>query len=110
MKDDTRITWHRAGTAGEVDDEEPLQVKIGDLLIAVCKVGKDFYAINDICSHEYACLSDGFVEGDHIECPLHQARFHIPTGKAVSAPATEDIAIYPLRLEDGDIWVGLPGE
>jgi nitrite reductase/ring-hydroxylating ferredoxin subunit len=110
MTDDAKITWHRAGTAGEVDDEEPLQVKVGDLLIAVCKVGADFYAINDICSHEYACLSDGFVEGDHIECPLHQARFHIPTGKALSAPATEDIATYPLRLEGEDIWVGLPGD
>ena len=108
MVDDNDLDWHRVASAAAIEEEEPEQVKIGELLIALCKVDGEIYAINDICTHEYACLSDGFVEGDAIECPLHQARFHIPTGKVMDAPATEDVATYRVRLEGDDVWVGIP--
>jgi nitrite reductase/ring-hydroxylating ferredoxin subunit len=43
-----------------------------------------------------------------VECPLHQGRFHIPTGKAMGAPVTVDIATFPVKIEGADILVALP--
>ncbi len=107
MTDDDHI-WHRVASAGEIDEDEPKAVKIGDLEIALYKVDGAFYATADMCTHEAALLSDGWVEGDAIECPIHQARFHIPTGKCLSPPADTDLETYPVRVEGDDIHVGLP--
>ena len=69
------------------------------------KLGGKIYATHDTCTHGQASLADGFVEGEEIECPLHQARFHIPTGKALSEPATADLAIFAVKEEAGDVLV-----
>src|SRR6266498_3868758 len=58
-------------------------------------------------THAHALLADGFVEGDTIECPLHQAQFEIRTGKALCGPATEDLKIYPVKVEGGDVLINL---
>ena len=61
------------------------------------------YATQDICSHQEASLADGFIEGDCIECPLHQALFHIPTGQARTAPATINLKTYEVRIDGDDV-------
>ena len=90
---------------GKLEDVAPGTVKVYQLPgreIAVCNAGGRLYAIDNICTHEFACLTDGFIEDDEVECPLHQARFQIRTGKAMSAPATEDLRTYSvIRMEDG---------
>ena len=48
-------------------------------------------------------LADGFIEGEEIECPLHQGKFHIATGKAVGVPCIEDIRVYAVKVEDGAV-------
>jgi nitrite reductase/ring-hydroxylating ferredoxin subunit len=53
-------------------------------------------------------LSEGFVEGDIVECPLHGGRFEIKTGKAVAAPCTVDLRTYVVRREDDSVLVGIP--
>ena len=63
------------------------------------------YATHDTCTHEEASLADGFIEGDCIECPLHQALFHIPTGEVRSAPATRPLRVYPVKLVEGHVHV-----
>ena len=65
------------------------------------------YATDDICTHEFASLAEGFVDGDCIECPLHAGKFHIPTGKAMTAPVTEDIRTYPVKVEGDEIFINL---
>ena len=97
--------WHRVATLDEIEDDAALPVDVGAVEIALCKVGETVYAINNICTHEYACLSDGFIEGDTIECPLHQAQFHIPTGKVMSPPADKDVKTYPVKLVGDDVYV-----
>ncbi len=100
--------WHLVARTGEIEDDTPEQVRVGDAVIALCRVNGTFYAIDDICTHEFTCLSDGDIDGDEIECPLHQARFHIPTGQVRSAPATDDIATFPVRVDGDDVLVGVP--
>lgn len=92
----------------QVDEIEPADVKacrVGGAFIAVYNVDGTFYATSDICTHAHAHLSDGYIEDDIVECPLHQGRFHIPTGKAISAPVTEDVRTFPVRVEGGCVLV-----
>jgi|HubBroStandDraft_4_1064222.scaffolds.fasta_scaffold558172_2 NAD(P)H-dependent nitrite reductase small subunit len=101
-------TWHRVATLSEIKDGEVVEARAGDAEIALCRIDGKIHAFDDICPHAYAQLSQGFVEGGEIECPLHGARFEMATGRCVSPPADEDIRTYPVRVEGDDVYVGLP--
>ena len=73
--------------------------------IAVFNVDGRYCAIEDLCSHEAAALSEGQVEGLEITCPRHAARFSLLTGAALSPPAYEPVAVFPLRIADGMLQV-----
>ena len=108
MDERTVAEWQLVAKTSDVDEEEPIQFQVGGRIIAIYKIGDEFYATDDTCTHEFASLSEGYVDGDLIECPLHHARFHIPTGKVVDLPAEEDLRTYPVRVEGDDIYVGIP--
>lgn len=97
--------WHPAAAIGDVVDGEAKQVVVGAEIIAIYNLEGKFYATSDTCTHEEASLCDGYIEGDTIECPLHQAVFHIPTGKAIREPATTDLRIFPIRVVGSTIEV-----
>jgi len=80
-------------------------VDIDDVEIAVINCDGRFYAIEDVCTHDGGELTGGEIEGCEIECPRHGARFNIKTGEALSAPAYEPIATYPVRIEGGILQV-----
>jgi 3-phenylpropionate/trans-cinnamate dioxygenase ferredoxin subunit len=98
-------TWHEVAAADALTDDEPLGVKVGDKEIGLFRVAGKVYALEDICPHAYALLSSGFVDGETVECPLHQACFHIPTGKCTNPPADRDLAVYPVRIEGNKVFV-----
>ena len=102
------VTWHRAAAADEIAVDEPKALTIGEREVAVYRIGDAFHALDNICPHEYAVLSAGFVEGDAVECPLHQSQFHIPSGKCLGPPADGDLNSYPVKVEDGDVFIGIP--
>ena len=97
--------WHDVAATDEIEDEDVIQVQAGGLVLAIYNLGGSFFATTDVCSHAGACLSDGFVIGEEIECPLHQGRFHIPSGDARGAPASEPLAVYPVKAENGRVYV-----
>tara|TARA_B100000586_G_scaffold197622_1_gene146106 strand:+ start:243 stop:575 length:333 start_codon:yes stop_codon:yes gene_type:complete len=99
--------WHFAIDADEVEEEDVMPTTVEGLEIAVYRIDGDFFATSDVCTHGYASLSEGIVVDDVIECPLHQGRFCIRTGKALSAPVSEAIATYETKLKDGRIFVRL---
>jgi naphthalene 1,2-dioxygenase system ferredoxin subunit len=88
-----------------IDPDYPTMVAIGESEIALCRVGDEAFAVGNICSHAYARLSDGFVEGGEVFCPLHQGSFDVRTGAAVAAPCFEPIASYATRIVDGIVHV-----
>ncbi len=102
------MAWHVAAKLDELGEEEALGVVIEGQPLALYKIGGRVYATHNVCTHEHALLSDGYVEGDCIECPLHQARFHIPTGEVRAAPAAEPIKTYAAKVENGQILVDIP--
>ena len=101
------MAWQVAAKLDELGEEEVLGVVVEGQPLALYKIGGRVYATHNICTHEHALLSDGYIEGDCIECPLHQARFHIPTGEVRAAPATELIKTYAVKVEDGQILVDI---
>lgn len=99
--------WVRAVAADEVEEEDVVGVTVEDRMIAIYNLRGRFHATDNVCTHEYACLSDGFVIDDVIECPRHQGRFHIPTGAAKGAPVHVALKTYPVKVEDGVVYVAL---
>ncbi|HHZ88067.1 MAG TPA: ferredoxin, partial [Chromatiaceae bacterium] len=68
----------------------------------------EYYAIEDVCTHDGDCLTGGEIDGDEVVCPRHGARFSIKTGEALTAPAYEAVETFPVKTEDGKIWVRDP--
>ncbi len=100
--------WQKVARRSELAEGEVKGVAIGDKQVAVYLIGGEVLATDNICTHAYACLSDGYLEDGIIECPLHAGRFEIKTGKALGAPVNKDIDVYPVKLEGDDILVKLP--
>lgn len=101
--------WAYAIACDEVDDDDVMPALVGESVIAIYRLGDEFYATQDNCPHGDASLADGMVDGDEIECPLHQGRFCIRDGAARSGPVDGAIATYPTRVADGAVYVKLPG-
>lgn len=97
--------WCAVGAADALGVGDALRLDAGEHRFAVFNLSGKFYAISDICTHERAYLSDGYVDGDTVECPLHQALFHIPTGRVLAAPAVANVRTYPVRVCKGTIEV-----
>ncbi len=90
----------------ELSPGEMMVVEVGDDRILLANVEGNVHAIEDICSHAYASLSEGDLSGQEVECPLHGAAFDLVSGEPVSPPATENVKVYELRIEGQDILLG----
>ena len=69
--------------------------------------GGEFCATDNICTHEYACLSEGWLEDGFIECPLHAGRFDVRTGRQMGPPLEKDIRTFPVKIDGEDVLVDL---
>ena len=102
------ITYHAVGNTAEVRDGHVRRVVVGERAIALFRLEGEIFATDDACTHAFGTLSEGYVEGDEIECPLHGGRFDIRTGKATCFPAAQDLGTYDVRVEGEKILVGVP--
>jgi nitrite reductase/ring-hydroxylating ferredoxin subunit len=100
--------WVRVASAAAVREGEALAVDLAGTAIALYRVNGEIHALDDTCTHEFALLSQGFVEDGVVECPLHAAQFEIATGKCLCGPATEDLKTYAVRVEGDDVLVRTP--
>lgn len=101
------MTWIRIAAADQLQDDEVVGVSVQEVKLALYRIDGDYYATDDVCTHQFALLSDGYLEDGCIECPLHQARFDIRSGKALCAPATTDLRTYALKVEGADILANI---
>jgi 3-phenylpropionate/trans-cinnamate dioxygenase ferredoxin subunit len=97
--------WVTVARADELAPGKWRVVEADDARIVVFNLGGEFHAIEDVCTHDGGQLTGGTVEGDEIVCPRHGARFCIRTGEALSAPAYEPTARFPVRIENGEVQV-----
>jgi len=80
-------------------------IEVDGFEVAVFNVGGQFYAVEDVCTHDGGTLADGEVEGYEIECPRHGARFDLRTGQVTAPPAYEAITTYAVRIRDDRVEV-----
>jgi nitrite reductase/ring-hydroxylating ferredoxin subunit len=101
--------WVRVAAVKQVPKGDMLAADAGGKKIGLFHLEDDsWHAIENVCTHAYALLTDGWLDGDSIECPLHAGRFDVRTGKGLCAPIDEDVASFPVRIEGADVLVGLP--
>ena len=97
--------WVDVAAAEEFPPGTYRVVEIDDAMIAVFNLEGEFYAIEDVCTHDYSTLTGGELDGAEIVCPRHGARFNIKTGEALTPPAYEPVATLPVRVENGVVQV-----
>ena len=90
---------------GEIADGAVLVVRIEDQAIAIFHVSGEYFAMDDVCTHDGGPLAEGSIEGEEIECPRHGARFNIRSGAALCLPATGAVTTYPVRIDGDEIQV-----
>jgi nitrite reductase/ring-hydroxylating ferredoxin subunit len=102
--------WLDIGAVDAVPEGEARQFEAGGEFLCVVRHEGCFYALNDMCNHGHAFLSDGFcdIADGVMECPLHGGLFDFRTGEPKGAPAERDAAVYEIKASDGRLFVQLP--
>ena len=101
-------SWDFACNSNDLEEEDVVGVVLNRVPIAVYRLESGVYATHNRCTHQKALLSRGFVCDELIECPVHQGRFHIPTGRAMGAPVSEDLQTFEAKEEEGKVFVKMP--
>jgi 3-phenylpropionate/trans-cinnamate dioxygenase ferredoxin component len=99
-------TWVAACRAADVKKEDVKRWDHGKRSFAIFRTSDDeYYVTDDVCTHEYAHISDGFVVGHTIECPRHAGCFDFRTGEALGPPVCVNLKTYASKIEDGNVYV-----
>lgn len=98
-------TWTDVAASDALDADFPVGVDVNGQKLGLFLLGDGVHALEDVCPHAYALLSQGFQEGGVIECPLHAARFDIATGKCLADIGQRDLRRFPVRITNGRVQV-----
>ena len=98
------MNWIDAGPL-DLGDGETRSLAVGRRMVAVARSGDEYFAIEDVCTHDGAELTGGEIEGAEIVCPRHGARFCLRTGEALTPPAYEPVRVFATRIDDGRLWI-----
>ncbi len=97
--------WTEAAALADLPEDDVIGVTVAGRDVALYTVEGEVFATDNLCTHGNARLCDGFLEGHEIECPLHQGRFDVRDGRALCAPLTEALRSYPVRIEQGKVYL-----
>jgi len=100
----------KVAQSDELEDGELMAVEVDGEPVCLAKVDGCIYAFTDNCTHISGPLNEGELDGEVLTCPWHGAQFNVKTGKVLRGPARQDIATYPVRVEDNAVFVSLPDE
>jgi len=99
------VNWIDAGPVAGLADGQTLSIAVGRRMIAIARSGDEYFAIEDVCTHDGAELTGGAIVGAEIICPRHGARFCLRTGEALSPPAYEPVSVFETKVASGRLWV-----
>jgi nitrite reductase/ring-hydroxylating ferredoxin subunit len=91
--------------AADVAEGTALKVETEGLVLAVFNVDGEYYVLDDACTHGPGSLSEGYIEGDVVECNFHNGQFNIRTGEVVLPPCMIPMKTYPTTVEDGKVCI-----
>src|SRR5437588_2221629 len=95
----------QVANVSEVPDPGKMLVEVDDRLVALFHVGGQWFAIDDVCTHDGGPLAEGKLDDHTIACPRHGAKFDIRTGAALTMPATKGTASHEVKVEGGEVYV-----
>ena len=102
------MTKHRVAGIDDIQPGELKRVKVGDVALCLAHTEDGRYcAVADLCTHEEVELSDGWLDGDEIECPMHGSRFNACTGAVRGLPANKPVQAYAVEVVGDDLLVDL---
>jgi naphthalene 1,2-dioxygenase system ferredoxin subunit len=99
--------WLDVAALDDVPADDVVALPVDGRELAFYGVDGEVFATDNICTHGHARLCEGFLDGTEIECPLHQGKFDVRSGKAMCAPLTADLRSYPVKIEHGRVFVDL---
>jgi len=97
--------WVEVARESEFEDTDRKQVVLDGRDVLILKIEGEFFALHNVCTHAFALMIGGMVEGHEIECPLHGARFDVRTGMNLTPPAVRPLAVFETRTEDGIVFI-----
>ena len=103
------MSWIGVCDAEQVQEDFPFSGNVDGKEIGVYLIDGEYYALEDVCPHAYALLSQGFVEDGKVECPLHEAVFDVKTGQCLHGPGGRNLNRYP-PAEGGNGAIHKPGD
>lgn len=92
-------------STADVEAGTALRVETGELVLAVYNLEGEFFVTDDACTHGPGSLSEGYIDGDVIECNFHNGQFNIKTGEVVSPPCMVPVKTYPVTVADGKVFI-----
>ena len=101
----TENEWILVGKVEQIEIDDLIRFDYQNKSYCIYHIEDGYFATDGICTHEAVHLEEGLVMDEEIECPMHQGIFNIKTGKAISPPACEDLKTYPVKAEDGKIYI-----
>lgn len=104
-----QFTFYRVTPVEDYPEGERVFLEIDGHPIVIFMLKGEYIATGDVCTHDGGEIGNGELDGEEIICPRHGARFNIRSGKAVALPAVTDIPVYPVRVVDGFLEIGIPG-
>ena len=102
------MAWVRLAAAMEVVEGQILAVEAEGRPLALYRVEGRLYCTDGVCSHAFALLADGWLDGHVVECPLHAGQFDVRTGEGLGPPIDKAIKTFQVRIEGDDVLVSLP--
>jgi 3-phenylpropionate/trans-cinnamate dioxygenase ferredoxin subunit len=102
---DVMTTWIRVAPATDIKPGDYASAEVDGAFVAVYNIDDEFFAIEDVCTHDGGGLAGGVVEDHQVICPRHGARFCLRTGKALTPPAYEAVKSHATRVVDGFVEV-----
>ena len=102
--------WVTVGAVSKLAPGDMTGVQVGDREVALYNIGGQIKATDNLCTHAFAYLTDGWLEEGIVECPLHGGRFEVETGKGMGPPIPCHVAVHEVRVVGDDIQVKLSPE
>ena len=96
----------KVAQVGELSPGNMKMVEVGDGQVLVSNVEGTIYACDNVCTHAFAPLSGGDLDGDQVECPLHGSVFNVITGEVIGPPARRNLRVFQVRIDGQDVLVG----
>ena len=101
------MPWIKVAKTSDISDGEIRTFTVEEKKVAIARIGSEFFAIDDVCSHAQCSLGEGTLIDHEVECPCHGSRFDVTDGSVRFLPATQPVNTYKIKLEEEDVFVEL---